>query len=148
MKPGESPDHYRSAARVLALALPADGRLSSGEREALQSRHHELRRLGVAPELLDLEVQSCAAWLLVARDPDWEGPCLPGPQALRDVLAEIGDRDDRHRLFRFCADLADSDGEPSEGESRLLAATLEQMGIHRGMLALDEAGRSLALGRA
>ncbi|MFO0515653.1 MAG: hypothetical protein ACK5ZW_00975 [Betaproteobacteria bacterium] len=148
MKPSESADRSRAAARVLALALLADGRLSAGERAALQCRQPALRRLGVAPELLDLEVQSCSAQLLAARDPDWDGPCLPGPQALRQVLAEIGDRDDRHRLFRVCADLAESDGELSEGEFRLLAAALEQWGIHRGMLALDEAGRSLARGRA
>ena len=133
-----------AATRVLALALLADGRLSADERAALRARHGLMRRLGIAPETLDREVPSCSGRLLSACDTDWEGPCLPEAGTLHGLLAGIGDRERRHRLFRLCADVAEADGELSEGEFRLLAAALEQWGIHRRMLAFADTGRSLA----
>ncbi len=143
--PFHSQFQSRAAARVLALALLADGRLSAGERAVLRARHGLMRRLGIAPEVLDREVQSCSGRLLSARDPDWEGPCLPEAGTLRRLLADIGDRDSRNRLFRLCADIAEADGELSEGEFRLLAAALEQWGIHRRMLALADTDRGMAM---
>lgn len=140
-----SPSQSRAAARVLALALLADGRLSAGERAALQAGDAVMREIGIAPEMLESELQSCSGSLLAARDPDWEGACLPGAEALRGLLADVGDRECRHRLFRLCADIAEADGELSEGEFRLLAAALEQWGIHRRMLALADTDRGMAM---
>jgi uncharacterized tellurite resistance protein B-like protein len=123
----------RAAARVLALTLLADGRLSGSEREVLL-RRGAARQLGLAAEDLHGAIRRCCGDLLAARDPDWDGPCRFDAGVLRGELAAVRGATLRRRLFRLCVELAEADGELSEGEFSLLAAALDQWGIHRGML--------------
>ncbi|MBY0265107.1 MAG: hypothetical protein K2W84_01760 [Burkholderiales bacterium] len=129
----ESAAHPRAAAQVLALTLLADGRLSAGERGVLQ-RSGICRCLGMTAGELDAVIQHYTCDLLVTRGPEWEGRCLPGAEVLRCVLSGVSDHAIRQQVFRLCVEIAEADGELSEGEFEVLAAALDEWGIHRHLL--------------
>lgn len=126
-------DSPLAAARIVALALLADGSLSRAELDALD-RIDVSGRLGLQPDDMHAVVQCCCEDLLGSAYLSWDGACRLDRHTLRQVLAEVLDPVLRFNVLELCALVAEADADLSDGELVVLAAALEDWGIERNML--------------
>lgn len=124
-----------AAARIVALALIANGRIKSVETSALDA----LR----APERLGL---TRAQWHGVIHDlcADLLGParcgdegCIPS-ELLDHMLDEVDDDSLRRLVLRLCSAVVHADRQIDDGESFVLLAAVERWGLHPDDQALLE----------
>lgn len=127
--PNDSP---RAAARIVALALLADGGLSRAELERLDHMNAPAL-LGLSREDLHDVVQTCCEDLLGTAYLNWEGSCRLDRQTLRQILGEIRNPALRLSVLQLCASVADADNDLSEGELVVLNAAIEEWGIGVGV---------------
>ncbi len=80
----------QAAARIVALALLADGNLCKSELEALE-RHGAHAQLGLSPAELHTVVHDLCQDLLAASDLAWGGSSQVDPRTLAGMLAEVQD---------------------------------------------------------
>lgn len=103
-------------ARVIALALLADGRLDSQELDHL-SRRDAFRRLGLTREDFFQVLYDCCADLSTATARD---ECyLLTPEILADLFSEISEPGERNVLLGLIFDVIRCDGRLHLGEARL-----------------------------
>lgn len=118
-------DSAHAKARLVVLALLADGHLDAEELEGLAQRgaFHELRieREDFFRVLYDF----CAD---VTRMPMGGGSYLLSPRMLRHLFREVANPTDRRTLLRLIADVIESDGHLAQGEARLFRHALEAWG--------------------
>lgn len=117
----------QAAARIVALALIANGQVKAVETAALEAlRAHERLRLtraqwyGVVDDL-------CADLLGPARCGD-EG-CI-STDLLDRVLDEVVDDSTRRLVLLLCSAVVHADREIDDGESFVLLAAIERWGLH------------------
>jgi hypothetical protein len=130
--PRNSPE---AAARIVALALTADGHVCSSEDRALD-RLNVSRELGLAPGQFPGIVQTLcedrmlapASWADAADDLDAD--------LLTTLMAEIDDPMLRRKVLRLCLAVAVADDYLADGEIALLAAMLEAWRPHRTAIAM------------
>jgi hypothetical protein len=134
--PNDSP---RAAARIVALALLADGSLSRAELDRLDHMDAPAR-LGLSSDELHDVVQTCCEDLLGTAYLSWEGTCRLDRQTLRQVLAEVRSPLLRLNVLQLCASVADADSHFSEGELTVLAAAIEDWGIEINRIGKSAAG--------
>lgn len=106
----------QAAARVLAMALLADGHYSVTEIQALD-RLKAPQRLGLGEAELKEVLDNFCQDLLVAHQGRWTGSFQRLDVGVRDLLlGEITDPELQHSLMNLCAEIAKSDGHLAEGE--------------------------------
>lgn len=114
--PVNSPE---AAARVLAMAMLADGQYSMTEIRALD-RQQAPERLGLNPEAFKGVVDGFCQDLLLAGGGQWTGAVDP---AIRDqLMSEVTDRGLQDLILLQCETLMLSDGHLADGEVELLDA--------------------------
>ncbi|CAB3759954.1 TerB family tellurite resistance protein [Paraburkholderia humisilvae] len=130
--PRNSPE---AAARIVALALTADGHVCSSEDRALD-RLNVSRELGLAPgefpgivqALCEDQLLGPASWAAPAGDLE--------DDALTTLMAEIDDPALRRKVMRLCLAVAVADDYLADGEIALLAAMLDAWRPHRTTIAI------------
>ena len=108
-----------AAARVLAMAMLADGQYSMTEIRALD-RQNAPERLGLTPEAFKAVVDDFCHDLLVAGAGQWTGAVDPDIRA--QLMREITDRELQDLILLQCETLMLSDGHLADGEVELLDA--------------------------
>lgn len=114
--PVNSPE---AAARVLAMALVADGQYSATEIRALD-RQNAPQRLGLTPQAFKQVVDDFCLELLHMNHGQWDGQV--DPEIRQQLLAEITERDLQDLILQQCEALVLSDGHLADGEVELLDA--------------------------
>lgn len=112
----------RAKARLVALALLADGRLEDSELEALD-RNGAFVRLGISrSDFFEVMSDFCAD---LVRLPDGKGNVLLTPVMLAGLFSEVENGEDRTKLLQLLFELAHSDGMISDNEASLLRQAIE-----------------------
>lgn len=111
--PANSP---RAKARLLALAMLADGRLDDAELESL-GKNDIFAELGIAREdFFEVFYDFCAD---VENLPKGSGNYLLSPAVLDQLFGEINRSAERHMLLRQIFDIIRSDGHLADSEADL-----------------------------
>jgi hypothetical protein len=115
-------DSPRAKARLIVLALFADGRVDAAELESL-TRRGVFADLGITREnFFEVLYDFCAD---ASGLPEGSGNYLMSPVLLEALFAEVGDAEERQRLVRLIFDVIRSDGHLAEGEARLFWKALD-----------------------
>ena len=125
--PNNSP---QAAARIVALAMLADGHLCKTELDALDSVDIH-NQLGLSTGDLHAIVHALCEDLLTSSQGDWEAACRIDPVTLATLLAEIDDPALRAKVFRLCLTVFAADEHLADGETVILAAVVAHWGLHR-----------------
>ena len=120
--PTNSPE---AAARIIALAMLADGNLCQSELEMLE-RAGGHSQLGLSPEESHAVLHALCEDLLATSHGDWGSACRVSAETFSALMAEITDANLRAKVLRLCAVVIAADEQVTENESRLLAAAVEQ----------------------
>jgi uncharacterized tellurite resistance protein B-like protein len=128
--PNNSP---QAAARIVALAMLADGDVCKAELDVLDRLDAD-RQLGLQPEELYAVVHGLCEDLLSTAQLTWADACRVDPRTLVELLAEVNDAELRLKVLRLCVSVVEADGQVAEGESVMLVAAVEHWGLHREML--------------
>lgn len=114
--PVNSPE---AAARVLAMAMLADGQYSMTEIRALD-RQRAPEMLGLTPEAFKTVVDGFCQDLLLAHGGQWSGEVDPATR--QQLMGEITDRALQDQILHQCEALMLADGHLADGEVALLDA--------------------------
>lgn len=117
-------DSPQAAARILALALLADGAIDPAELSAL-ARRSTLQRLGITEQVFDEVIHDLCTDLLIDSRATMFGDFVLGRDALRRILEDIDEPSLQHRLLRGVLDIVHADGELAGGEAVLLSVAAE-----------------------
>lgn len=120
-------DSAHAVARILTLALLADGALDKSEIDWI-ARAKVLDRLGIQPATFDQVVQDFYEDVMVSTDYfDAMQFRLP-PETVDALLDEVVDPDCQSAILSIMLDLTSADGKLSDGELELLARAIERWG--------------------
>lgn len=115
-------DSPRAKARLVVLALLADGRMDAAELDGL-AKNRAFAELGVTREdFFEVLYDFCAD---ATGLPDGRGNYLLSPALLETLFAEIGSVAERQKLVRLIFDVIRSDGHLADGEARLFWHALD-----------------------
>jgi uncharacterized tellurite resistance protein B-like protein len=115
-------DSPRAKARLVAMALLADGRLDAAELDALAARGI-FKELGLTrDDFFQVLYDFCAD---VAELPSGRGQHLLTPAIQESLLAEVDNVEERQRLLGLIFDVIRSDGHLADGEARLFWNALD-----------------------
>ena len=131
-----------AAARVVALALLADGQLHRVELDMLE-RLGAHAQLGLARAELQEVIDTFFEDLPESVRQGWADVCLLNPRMIRQLMDEVDDPGLRLKVMRLCVALVEADGNVAEDESMVLMAAVEEWGLHQWMLQTGLAKRSL-----
>ncbi len=116
-----------AAARIVALALIANGRIKAVETAALEALRAQ-ERLGLTrPQWHGVINDLCTDLLGSARCGD-EG-CIPS-ELLDRMLDEVDDDTMRRLVLRLCSAVVHADRQIDDGESFVLLAAIDRWGLH------------------
>ena len=127
-------DSPQAKARIIALALLADGGLDKSEIECMDNRDI-VECLGIGAGTFDQAMHH------FCEDIEQYGLLQPnrqldlGSPAIRDILDEAGQRSVREALLRTIFDIVLADRNLSLGEAQLTALAMSHWGIRRHELA-------------
>ena len=125
--PNNSP---QAAARIVALAMLADGHLCKTELDALD--HVDIQKqLGLSAGELHAIIHALCEDLLVSSQGAWEAACRIVPDTLVAMLAEIDEPALRATVLRLCLTVFAADEHLADGETVILAAVVAHWGLHR-----------------
>ena len=123
----------QAAARIVALAMLADGNVSKSELDALdQLGVHD--QLGLQPKEFHDVVHAFCEDLLATALPTWADACWVDPRMLAELMAEVDDPELRLKVLRVCVSVVEADGHVADGEAIAIGAAVEHWGLHREML--------------
>lgn len=111
----------QAAARLLAMALVADGNYSLTEIRALD-RLRASRRLGLAPSALKQVLDTFCEDLLAAAQGRWTGSADMDDALRQQLLDEVRDPALRAQVVDLCQAIVQADGHETAGEAALLDA--------------------------
>lgn len=115
-------DSPRAKARLVVLALLADGRMDAAELDGL-AKNRAFAELGVTREaFFEVLYDFCAD---ATGLPDGRGNYLLSPALLETLFAEVGSVAERQKLVRLIFDVIRSDGHLADGEARLFWHALD-----------------------
>lgn len=114
-------DSPQAAARLLAMALVADGNYSLIELRALD-RLKASRQLGLAPEALKDVIDTFCEDLLTAAQGEWTGSARMDEATRQQLLGEVRDPALRAQTVDLCKAIVQADGHEADGEAALLDA--------------------------
>ena len=128
--PNNSP---QAAARIVALAMLADGQMCRAEINVLNRlRVHE--QLGLRPDELHSVVHSMCNDMLSTAELTWADACQVDPQTLAKLMAEIDDSALRLKVLALCVAVVEADGRVVASEAIVLMAAVEHWGLQRWIL--------------
>ncbi len=108
-----APNSPRAKARLVVLAMLADGRVDDAELESL-TKHDVFSRVGIAREdFFEVLYDFCAD---VEKLPRGNGDYLLSPVVLEQLFGEIDSAADRQTLLRQIFDVIRSDGHLADSE--------------------------------
>ena len=114
----------QAAARIVALALIADGHVNKRELIALdQIAAHE--QLGMTRDAMHAVVQTLCEDLMVAAQLSWDSASLLDAAAMAELMAEVDDPELWRKVMQVCEAVIDADGHVSEGELTVFRAAAE-----------------------
>ena len=116
--PNNSPE---AAARLLAMALVADGHYSMSEIKTLD-RLGAASSLGLAPEAMKAVIDGFCEDLLLAAQGEWLGSSQIDTATRRQLLAEVSDPALGAEVRRLCEAVMLADGHLADGEVELMDA--------------------------
>ena len=119
-----------AAARIVALAMLADGRLARAELAAF-ARSNALRRLALEPDTWQTVVQALCDDLVERALLAGDAMCTIDPGTLATLMAEIDDAGLRRTVLDLCVAVVVADAHVAEEESTVLAAACAAWGLHR-----------------
>jgi len=122
----------QAAARIVALAMLADGSLSKKELDTFD-RLSVHTQIGLGKPEFHSVVQTLCEDLLSAAHSSWSEMCRVDPQTLAELMAEIDLPELRRKLIDLCVAVVEADGHVADGESIVLEAGLEHWGLQREM---------------
>jgi hypothetical protein len=111
----------QAAARLVALALLADGHAGSEELDALENARL-CERLGLRAEEFHAVMQGLCEDLLLASHMNWGNLCQPDSDVLRQLAEELTDPLKRVEVLQLCRIAAQADRYIAESEFLLLNA--------------------------
>ncbi|MEQ1519024.1 MAG: hypothetical protein ABL931_21300 [Usitatibacteraceae bacterium] len=120
--PSNSP---QAAARIVALAMLADGHVCKTELDALE-RLDVHAQLGLQPAQLHDVVHAVCEDLLCTSHQNWQAACRIDDATLAQLLAEIDDPSLQVTVLHLCAAVAVADEQMSAGEISVLTAAFAQ----------------------
>ena len=119
----------QAAARIVALAMLADGNLSKTEFDAIE-RMGVCRQLRLTPEELDSIIETCCVDLLAHNRLSWDQSIRFDERMLAQVLSEVDDPALRRDVMRVCSEVVEADHYVAENEWALLSAMANQWNTH------------------
>ena len=123
----------RAAARIVALAMLADGSLCKKELDTFdQMNAHD--QIGLDKEEFQSVVNTFCEDLLTAAQSSWGGMCSVDPKTVTELMAEIDDPALRRKLIGMCVEVAEADGHVADSEAIVLVAAVEHWGLQHEML--------------
>ncbi len=134
--PNNSP---QAAARIVALAMLADGDICMAEIGALD-RLGAHAQLGLEADQFHAVVHDCWQDLLSAAQLTWSDACGVDPRSVAERMAEIADPELRLTVLGLCVAVIEADGHVAEGESAVLGAVLAQWGPQPSLPSSESAG--------
>lgn len=117
-----------AAARVLAMALIADGHYALSELRALD-RLEAPRTLGLTPEAFKGVVDRFCEDLLLAAGGEWLGSAQLDDATRHSLMAEVTDPALQRRVWALSRAVVEADGHLVEGEVALLDAMAKAWGF-------------------
>lgn len=128
--PRNSPE---AAARIVALAMLADGHVCRTEAERIDHlRAHE--QLGLDQAGWHAVTHACCEDLLATAETPWATACRVDARTLGDLMGEVDDPALRRTVLGLCVSVAEADDHLSDGESALLVAAVEHWGMKRELM--------------
>lgn len=112
-------DSPQAAARLLAMALVADGHYTLTEIRVLD-RLQAAQRLGLKPEALKDVLDAFCEDLLAACGGRWSGSADMDDTLRQQMLDEVQDPELRAQVMALCQAIVQADGHESDGEAALL----------------------------
>ena len=124
-----------AAARIVALALVANGRIKAVETAVLDALEAPAR-LGLSRSQWHGVIDDlCADLLRTARCGN--EICIPS-EALNSMLDQVDDEDSRRLVLRLCSAVVQADSQIDVGEAFVLLAAIERWRLHPDVQALLE----------
>jgi uncharacterized tellurite resistance protein B-like protein len=117
-----------AAARLVALAMMADGNVSRSEIEVIR-RLDICKRLSISDEDWHNVVHELCTDLLDTARGAMSGSCRIAPDTLRDMLASVDDARLRLPVMQLCMAVVDADQQLADGEAVVLKALIEHWGM-------------------
>ena len=114
-------DSPQAGARLLAMALVADGNYSFTELRALD-RLKASQQLGLSPEAFKDVIETFCTDLLAAAHGEWTGSARMDDGSSLQLLNEVRDPALRARIVDLCHAVVQADGHEADGEAALLDA--------------------------
>lgn len=118
-----STDSPQAAARLLAMALVADGNYSLTEIRALD-RIQASQRLGLPPQAIKDVLDTFCEDLLAAAGGQWTGSAGMDEVTRQQLLEEVQDPALRAQVMALCQAIVQADGHEADGEAALLDALI------------------------
>lgn len=109
----------QAAARLLAMALVADGNYALSEIRALD-RLNAARLLGLPPQDLKAVIDAFCEDLLLGAQGEWLGSSQLDPATRQALLAEVTDPALREKIVALCEAVVAADGHLADGETAML----------------------------
>lgn len=139
--PVNSPE---AAARILAMTLLADGRLSEVEID-LMDRMLAHERLGLSRSALQQVLHTCSQDLARMAHLNWTEACPLDPWTLQQLLSEVSDPALQRQVLALAVAAVEADEHVSDGERTLLTAAAEHWGLQRLLLQPSASNPAFAL---
>ncbi|MBL8329661.1 MAG: TerB family tellurite resistance protein [Rubrivivax sp.] len=121
-------DSPQAAARIVALASVADGRLSRIEMEAARNLH-VAEELGLDGPGWHEVLTSLCQDLLLSAHASWAEACKVETAMLERMLREVQNPALQRKVLQLCVAMVEADGEVSEGESLVLVTAMDEWGL-------------------
>lgn len=118
----------QAAARIVALALLADGHLCKRELDVLDQLDAH-GQLGLAQDELHAVAHSFCEDLLATAHGNWGTAFQLDAGTLSQLLSDIDDPVLRRQVLALCTAIVDADQHVADGESLVLLAAVEQWGL-------------------
>jgi uncharacterized tellurite resistance protein B-like protein len=124
----------QAAARLLAMALVADGNYALSEIKALD-RLDAARQLDLPPQDLKAVIEAFCEDLLLGAQGEWLGSSQLDAATRQALLAEVTDPALRAKIVTLCEAVVEADGHLADGETAMLdsltRAWRQMPGSHR-----------------
>lgn len=113
----------QAAARLVALAMLADGNMCKSEQDVL-AKMDACQQLGLDPQELHQVVHALCEDLLATSDRNWDAACRIDGATISALLAEIDAPVLRLRVLNLCAAVSAADKQWSDGERFFLETAI------------------------
>ena len=127
----------QAAARIVALAMLADGSLCKKELDTFD-RLDAHAQIGLGKAEFHSVVQTLCEDLLSAAHSTWGDMCRLDPRTLAELMAEIELPELRRKLIGLCVAIVEADGHVADSESIVLEAGVQHWGLQREMLKMRD----------